>query len=127
MKIPVCDEVLRALLAWARDRGFSDDTDVAFTPAAWGTLGNHLWNATRRGNVSDSSLISTSAIINRNITGRTPQNSEARDEEGSALQSGNIQGGMGVASSVTSPGYCRVRRAPVRSALHPESRSYILP
>lgn len=43
MGIPVADEALCALYAWARFRGFSVDTDVISTRAAWEPLGTCLW------------------------------------------------------------------------------------
>lgn len=80
MKTPISDEDLYVQLAWVRERGFSDNAEVAFSPSTWQILGEHLWDTLRRGDASLSPLINTWGIVNRNMTGGTSQSSEVPEE-----------------------------------------------
>lgn len=59
MKTVVSDEDLCVLLAWARDQGFSDDAEAAFSLSTWQILGEHLWDTLWRGDASLGPLINT--------------------------------------------------------------------
>ena len=80
METPVPDSDLVSSLNWAKECGFSDDPEVAFSTAAWGKLGDCLWDALWAGDTLGSPL-----VVHWGVANWSMREGEEEDEEGSEI------------------------------------------
>ena len=91
MENPVPDRDLIVLLDWAKQAGFPEDPEEAFSLQAWESLGAILWDALRQGDTSVSPLVATWGVIDPVLNMGTEGNRE-ETEEGSGVSEKSTSG-----------------------------------